>query len=55
VPENPVALFQIDCANRPAGLIQDQPCAVYTEFLVKGILNKDHHDLLAQNRKQKTK
>jgi len=34
VPEGPVAFYQIDRANRPAGLIQDQPRAFFTNFLM---------------------
>jgi len=34
VPEGPVAFYQIDRANRPAGLIQDQPRAFFTDFLM---------------------
>jgi len=40
VPEGPVAFYQIDRANRPAGLIQDQPRGLFTNFLIITILIK---------------
>jgi len=35
-----VAFYQIDRANRPAGLIQDQPCGLFTDFLIIKISTK---------------
>ena len=32
VYEGPVAFYKIDRANRPAGLIQDQPRSLFTDF-----------------------
>ena len=46
VPEGPATFYQIDRAHRPAALIQDQPRALFTDFLI--IFNKDH-SLPAQN------
>ena len=34
VPEGPVSLYQLHCANKPAGLIQDQPRGLFTDCLI---------------------
>jgi len=44
--EDPVVFYQIDRASKPAGLIQDQLCGVFTEFLAIRNFNKDDHRLL---------
>ena len=52
MPEGPVAFYQTDRANRPAGLIQDQPRGLFTDFLVITIRQSEPPDTKIENIKQ---